>query len=208
LISIGKIEPIHYNNAQVSREFHAIIFVRKTDMKKNLLELVEEFKRLERKRKLLGGKLPLSEEERLVYLKDYLAQHLHGETPRNERRKDLRVPVNIRVRYKSEETFVNNYIHNLSYGGVFITTPEPLPLDTKIKLNLIFEDKGVEVEVEGKVVWENTMGGRRSDITKPGMGIKFLKVDKQTQQIIDEMVHEKIEEHIRLKQESDEKKKK
>lgn len=170
-------------------------------MKKNLLELVEEFRRLERKRKTLGGKLPLEEEERLVYLKEYLAQHVHGEAPGKERRKDPRVPVNMRVRYKSEEVFVNNYIHNLSSGGVFITTPKPLPLDTMVKLHLVFEDKDVEVEADGKVVWENTMGGRRSDITKPGMGIKFIKLTHEAQEIIDEMVHSKVEEHIRLEQE-------
>ncbi len=170
-------------------------------MKKNLLELVEEFRRLERKRKASGGKLSLKEEEKLVYLKEYLAQYVHGEAPGKEKRKDPRVPINMRVRYKSEDVFANNYIHNLSSGGVFITTPEPLPLDTKIKLHLVFEDKGIEVEVEGKVVWENTMQGKRGDMTKPGMGVKFTKVDEKSQGIIDEMVHKKMEEHARMEQE-------
>ncbi len=58
-------------------------------MKPNLIELVDEFRRLDRKRKALGGRLPLEEDERLAYLKDYLAQAMNAKSGGHERREDL-----------------------------------------------------------------------------------------------------------------------
>jgi len=161
-------------------------------MSESLIELVEEFKRLDHKRKLLG-KLPLPEAERLDNLRSILAQRLHG-VSESDRRKELRIPTSMRVRYRTGESFVHNYISNLSSGGVFISTPKPLPLNTNIKLHLVFEDKHEEIEVEGKVVWENTQGGRFSDITKPGMGVKFQKVPEVARNIIDNLIHESLTE--------------
>jgi len=177
-------------------------------MKPNLIELVDEYRRLDRRRKAAGGKLPLEDEERLVYLKDIITEAMNAKADGHERRIDFRVPANLRVRYHTGETFANNYIHNLSSGGVFISTPRPMPLDTLVNLHIVFEDKNIEIEVEGKVVWENTRNGRLSDITKPGMGIKFLKKSPEAQEIIDELVHNTLKEHIKLDEELKEKGKK
>ena len=177
-------------------------------MKPNLIELVDEFRRLDRKRKALGGRLPFEEEERLAYLKDYLAQAMNAKSGGHERREDLRIPVNLRVRYHTGETFAQNYIHNLSCGGVFISTPKPLPLDTEVKLHIIFEDKNIEVKVEGKVVWENTQKGMLSDITKPGMGIKFSKPSADAQGKIDEIIHHALKEHMKINEELEKEEKK
>jgi len=170
-------------------------------MSNNLLQLVEEFRKLERRSKATDGKLSPADEERLAHLRDYLGKAINGTEPAAERRDNLRVPISIRARYRTGDIFANNYIDNLSSGGVFITTPKPLPLDTKVKLRLLFEDKDVEIEVEGKVVWENTQAGKLGDITKPGMGIKFLKIDREAQQVIDDIVHKALEEHARIEQE-------
>jgi type IV pilus assembly protein PilZ len=173
-------------------------------MQENLLELVEESRRLERLRKSLGGKLTETDEARYQFLRKYLAQSLHAGKDSNERRMDFRVPVSLRVRYHTGETFAHNYISNLSGGGVFISTPKPLPLDSKVKLHIIFEDKNVEIDVEGKVVWENTQGGKFSEITKPGMGIKFTNAPKKSQDVIDDIIHSMMVEQARIKQQVEE----
>jgi uncharacterized protein (TIGR02266 family) len=165
-------------------------------MGRSLIELVEEFKRLERKRQLLGEKMPLADAERLAELKTILSQKLHGSGPA-DRRKELRVPVNYRVRFRSGEVFVNNYIHNLSSGGVFVSTPTPLPLDTPVKLLLIFDEQKKEIEVEGKVVWESTQKSSMSDITKPGMGVKFTKVSPEAKAFIEEIIHSVLTEQAK-----------
>ena len=168
-------------------------------MADSLIELVDEFKRLDRKRKLLG-KLPLADAARFDHLRITLAQRLHGNGS-SERRQELRIPTSLRVRYRTGETFIHNYIHNLSSGGVFISTPNPLPLDTKIKLHLVFEDEGKEVELEGKVVWENIQGSASHDITRPGMGVKFVKISEEARDIIDNLIHNAITEQAQAEEE-------
>ncbi|MBI3995245.1 MAG: PilZ domain-containing protein, partial [Nitrospirae bacterium] len=49
-----------------------------------------------------------------------------------ERRKDLRIDVNIKVDYSTKGMFVSNYVTNLSKGGVFIQTNDPLPIQSQI----------------------------------------------------------------------------
>ena len=169
-------------------------------MSENLMKLVEEFRFLEKKKRYRKGALPPKEAKRLRHLKVYLSKKLklNGVNEASERREELRVPVSsLRVKYRSGKTFVRNYIHNLSPGGVFISTPNPLPLDTRVKLHIVLEEKGVEVEVEGKVVWENTEEGKRKDITRAGMGIKFTRLDDEAKEIIDNLIHGKLKDHAR-----------
>lgn len=167
----------------------------------SLLQLVEELRKLEQKHKLVGDKLSSHDRERIEQLKKLLAHKLHGEKADANRRQELRVPVTMRARYHTGDDFAHNYIGNLSNGGVFITTPKPLPLDTVVKLYLFFEDKKLEIEVEGKVVWENTQGGRLKDNTKPGMGIKFTKLEPEAKNIINDLVHDLLKEHAQREQE-------
>ena len=82
-------------------------------MEKNLIQLVEEFRRLERRHRATDGKLSPADKERLVYLRDYLGKAINGTEPAAERRNNLRVPVSIRARYRTGDVFANNYIHNL-----------------------------------------------------------------------------------------------
>ena len=171
-------------------------------MSGDLLKLAEEFKRLDRKKKAFKGKLPPAEKARHIQLQRILSEKLHGESP-SERRKELRVPAAIRVRYHAEQTFVNNYIHNLSKGGIFVSTPKPLPLNSHLKLKLIFQDKDKEIEVEGKVVWENTQKQARQDITRPGMGVKFTKISDEAQAMIDDLIHDNITESAKERDELD-----
>ena len=60
-----------------------------------------------------------------------------GGPPGAERRESPRVPVDIRVDYKSEDTFLFASITNISEMGIFIETRTPLPKGTQ--LNLEFE---------------------------------------------------------------------
>jgi len=172
-------------------------------MANNIIELAQEFRRLDRMKKELGQLNP-KDEERHAYLRKFLAKALHGEDLPSERRVDLRVPINMRVRYRSEDVFANNYIKNLSSGGVFICTKSPLPLDTRVNLQLVFEDKDIKVDVEGKVVWENAGSEmptlKQGETTKPGMGVKFTKISNEARDIINDIVHKAIEEHAKVEQ--------
>jgi uncharacterized protein (TIGR02266 family) len=108
-------------------------------------------------------------------------------------RKDKRAKiVSLNVRYKSAtvDEFIENHSHDVSKGGIFIKTPTPFPPGTLIKFEIrIANDKAVIMGV-GRVVWKrepSQAAGERPS----GMGVKFIKIDDSSRQLIDRVVAEK-----------------
>jgi len=103
----------------------------------------------------------------------------------DERRDDLRVPTVLKVSYASPKEFVENYLHNLSLGGLFIETDDPLSVGEKTDLKIFLPDKEKELEVTGEVVWVRTEPEVTPEGTQPaGMGIRFLNLSKETRERI------------------------
>jgi uncharacterized protein (TIGR02266 family) len=102
----------------------------------------------------------------------------------HERREDLRVPTKLKVSYSSPIEFVDNYLHNLSLGGLFIETGDPLRVGEKTNLKLFLPDNEKRLEVTGEVAWT-----RKEEVTPEGtqlagMGIKFLNLSKKARERI------------------------
>ena len=92
-----------------------------------------------------------------------------------ERRKQARVSKRFKVAYATPKEFVDSYIFNLSVGGLFIETKEPLNQGEMLNLRVFLPDKGEELDVTGEVIWssrEKTATSERS--YPPGMGVKFI----------------------------------
>src|SRR5439155_19901074 len=108
-------------------------------------------------------------------------------------RKDKRAKiVSLNVRYKSAtvDEFIENHSHDVSKGGLFIKTPTPFPPGTLIKFEIrIAGDKAVIAGV-GRVVWKREAGSAAAE-RPAGMGVKFIKIDESSRQVIDRVVAEK-----------------
>jgi len=92
--------------------------------------------------------------------------------PDSDRRSAERVPVDIRVDYRSEDTFLFASIRNISEVGIFVETKNPLPMGTSI--NLEFELPGGDaVAAVGRVVWVNPYRPDGENLN-PGMGVRFV----------------------------------
>src|SRR3984957_180626 len=108
-------------------------------------------------------------------------------------RKDKRAKiVSLNVRYKSAtvDEFIENHSHDVSKGGLFIKTPTPFPPGTLIKFEIrIANDKAVIMGV-GRVVWKREASQSAGD-RPSGMGVKFIKIDDSSRQLIDRVVAEK-----------------
>jgi hypothetical protein len=89
---------------------------------------------------------------------------------RKELRKEPRVSIFVRVDFKDKEDFIYYYSRNLSRGGIFIQTVDPLPPGTPIFLQLRKEEN----EVGNKAI--------------PGMGIQFLRIDEQNKKLLDDFL--------------------
>ena len=92
-----------------------------------------------------------------------------------ERRKQARVSKKFKIAYATPKEFVDSYIFNLSVGGLFIETNEPLDKGEMLNLKLFLPDKGEDLDVVAEVMWaskKETTTVERS--YPPGMGVKFL----------------------------------
>jgi len=82
--------------------------------------------------------------------------------------------------------------HNISVSGMFLITSDPLPENTRLKLNFQIPGDSEKIQVLGEVVW-----CREKDENSPyfpGMGIRFLGISDRDRAIIDRFIQELIEE--------------
>jgi uncharacterized protein (TIGR02266 family) len=94
-----------------------------------------------------------------------------GEAGLAERRQEPRVPLQVTVGLQGENNFFTGYTEDISDGGVFVATYEPLPVGTSVGLVLLLPH-GRRVSAAGDVVWiraPRDLGGELS----PGMGIEL-----------------------------------
>jgi Tfp pilus assembly protein PilZ len=90
-------------------------------------------------------------------------------------RKDKRKPVNVTIEFKGKNKGVVAITQNLSLGGMFVSTKEPLEVSKKGFFRISAGTTPVSFNFEGEVVWNNGRGCRsnRRDLPQ-GMGVRFL----------------------------------
>ena len=104
-----------------------------------------------------------------------VSQGFHGEL-----RKQARVPATVKVACSTPKEFLEGYTFDLSLGGVFVKTENPLSLGEIITLQISLPDEADAFEVMGEVAWINkketvTFGKKMPS----GMGVKFIKPSKE-----------------------------
>src|SRR3954447_21296335 len=107
--------------------------------------------------------------------------------------KDTRGPVNLRIKFRSEslQQFIERYGVDVSRGGVFIRTREPLPVGTRLKLDFQLVDTAPLFQGDGTVVWIREHDASRAGVT-PGMGVRFDRLTPESQTTLDTILEEKI----------------
>src|SRR4051794_27785386 len=88
--------------------------------------------------------------------------------------KEQRGPTNLRIKFRSAsvEQFIERYAADVSRGGIFIRTREPLVVGTQLRLELQLQDGTALLAGEGTVIWirENDPG---RPAVPPGMAVRF-----------------------------------
>ncbi len=99
-------------------------------------------------------------------------------------RRQPRLPINLRVQYRTQGAFLVSYSVNLSKGGIFLETAEPLAVGETVSLD--FEVPGAgQLQVDGVVAW---IRQGSTDGMPDGMGIQFQELDARYGGLIDGMV--------------------
>ena len=87
--------------------------------------------------------------------------------------RDPRYQVDIPVDYETRDLFLGSRVTNLSRGGLFIRTENPLPVQTEVQLSLHLPEHDGIIQARGRVVWNYDVP-RNSFHVVSGMGIKFI----------------------------------
>lgn len=101
-----------------------------------------------------------------------------------ERRRFDRVPVEIEIRYETADGFFQDYIRNLSLGGIFIETSKPLPTNTKLKVQFSLPEMSDPIVADGVVVHTLRVGQARNPSVS-GMGIRFSELEPSSRQMLE-----------------------
>jgi uncharacterized protein (TIGR02266 family) len=99
-----------------------------------------------------------------------------GSRSRKHRRFAVQIPVDCSTR----GMFMSNHVSNLSRGGLFLPTSEPIPIDTEVDLTFVLPDDHEVIEARGRVVWSYDIR-KGSMRVVPGAGIKFIGMSADNQ---------------------------
>jgi len=94
-------------------------------------------------------------------------------------RKDERVTIN--KEFESYDSFLNEYVSNISRTGVFVRSKTPLAVGTTVNLRFtVIMDDIETIEGIGEVV--------RVHDDPPGMGVMFTEIGEESQKILDRLL--------------------
>jgi len=102
----------------------------------------------------------------------------------SDKRKTHRVKKTVKSEVRAEDSITLSSSVDLSKGGIFISTPEPLSNGSNVNLTIFIPGTG-EVEVRGVVKW---IRGDESQGGKAGMGIEFIDVNEDISKKLDELI--------------------
>lgn len=104
-------------------------------------------------------------------------------------RKDKRAPVSLKVRFKSAtvDEFIEHYCKDVSRGGIFIKSSQPMVIGTLLKFQFQLKDESALIRGVGRVVWTRAEEDAGED-QPAGMGIKFIKMDNDSRAIVERIV--------------------
>ncbi|MCX5868001.1 MAG: TIGR02266 family protein [Proteobacteria bacterium] len=105
-----------------------------------------------------------------------------------DKRLKKRISIQLDVRYQSLEGFISDYSMNISQGGMFISTRNPLPLGTRVALKVGLPDAELPLNIEGEVVWVSEYDKKSKSNLIPGMGVQFRNLDEQEKKRVEDFI--------------------
>jgi type IV pilus assembly protein PilZ len=73
--------------------------------------------------------------------------------------------------------FIKSHTLNISNGGLFLKTDNPLPIDSVVTLRMRLPGETEPMEIQGCVVWSNPKGNNNA--FPSGMGIQFIGMNSE-----------------------------
>ena len=104
----------------------------------------------------------------------------------NKPRRADRLQHELLVAYRTVDGFITDWAVNISRGGIFINTRNPLAVGTTVRLIISLPDTAFPFDLSGKVIRVNEFDNAANQV--PGMGIEFIDVDEDKRARIERFV--------------------
>ncbi|MCB9653909.1 MAG: TIGR02266 family protein [Deltaproteobacteria bacterium] len=104
----------------------------------------------------------------------------------DENRREPRLPVEVKIDYRTVGSFITDYTRNISKGGTFIRTSLPLDVGERVRLRLTVPGGEPPFALDGVVKWVSTL--RDKDKHPPGMGVEFVDFDDRVRMELERLV--------------------
>ncbi len=101
-----------------------------------------------------------------------------------EKRKEPRILISMEVTYENRNEFSSSYLFDVSGGGVFIRTADPLEAGSRVQVCFHLPDMTDAILADGTVVWSV----RASGSERPGMGIRFDRLGPTDRQRLSQFI--------------------
>jgi type IV pilus assembly protein PilZ len=119
-----------------------------------------------------------------------------------DRRSSPRHAITLRVDYKRMNTFFADYANNISKGGTFIRTSNPLEIGTEFVFVLSIPGQPEQLQLRGVVMW-TVDESKATEELPAGMGIRFRFTDpsesKALEVFVQNLMSEKLGGHVAAK---------
>jgi type IV pilus assembly protein PilZ len=120
---------------------------------------------------------------------------LRDSKPGDDRRRQARAAIELKVEYQRLNTFFADYTKNISKGGTFIGTERPLPVGTEFVFALGLPGVEEPLRLRGRVIW--TVSVAEATKSNPaGMGIEFIYADESERTRMEQLVEELFVAHL------------
>ncbi|MDF1526761.1 MAG: TIGR02266 family protein [bacterium] len=103
-----------------------------------------------------------------------------------DKRERPRILISLEITYESGDDFVSSFLSDISGGGVFIGTTNPLGVNTRLKVCFHVPGISESLLATGTVAWVRDPVS--SD--KPGMGVRFDEMEPGDQEKLDRFFSE------------------
>jgi len=124
-----------------------------------------------------------------------------SDDPEDDRRRQYRAPIELKVEYKRLNTFFADYTKNISRGGSFIATEKPLPVGTEFVFALGVPNLEQPLRLRGKVIWVTTQA-HATRANPAGMGIEFQYDEherREKEAAVERLMTAELGEHLTTK---------
>jgi uncharacterized protein (TIGR02266 family) len=91
-------------------------------------------------------------------------------------RKSERLQHELLVAYRTVDGFITDWAVNISRGGIFINTRNPLAVGSIVRLIISLPDAAFPFDLTGRVIRVHPADSNSDQV--PGMGLEFVDVDE------------------------------